>query len=173
VFFIDIAGAARTSRLRVSAVNWVSSQASIPAFAARLTKDPSIASTPVSPIWNLRLGIGGVVVCGALGIFLGVMTKRLPMRGWAALLAMLATGLLFMLLEPSDPDKGTRTWLLFPVLTAMPCISLYSFFAFRRAPDRRMALAGLVGGIIVGIMSLWIIGSSAVLFVLTFTSHSW
>jgi hypothetical protein len=94
------------------------------------------------------------------------------MRGWAALLAVLAAGLLFAFQDPSGPGEDSPVWFMFPVITAMPCASLYSFFAFKRAPDRRMALAGLVGGIILGIMSVLFVGTCAVAFALTFASHT-
>jgi len=112
----------------------------------------------MSPTVEFRYHAAGLFVCTIVGLLLALQTKRLPQRGWAALLAILATFLLFTLPETLGVGRGFRSLTSFIFFTAAPCAVLYSFASFRHAPDRRAALAALVaGGILCAIFIFFLV----------------
>ncbi len=83
------------------------------------------------------------------------------MRGWAGLLAVLLASIMFISIEPTEQDKQARYWLVFLFMAASPCTVLYNIFGFKKAPDRRIALAALVAAIIMGVLFLVFAGACA------------
>lgn len=95
------------------------------------------------------IGIG----CGALGICLGLLTKRAPKQGWIGLAGVALSAVSALGLIGGDED---RLWIGIVFLLIAPCATLYSIFTLKRAPDRKTALAGFVGGMLMGALFLFV-----------------
>ena len=88
------------------------------------------------------------LIAGLFGVVAAFFTDRAPMSGRVAL-ALLIAPFLSVLSVGLDSDSkliGIIAWTVFAF--SVPISLTYSFHARRRAPDRRLALAGLAGAVL-------------------------
>lgn len=90
----------------------------------------------------------------AAGVYLGLLSRRVRAFGWVAfILVLLPVGglcLVSWFAVPLSAEIIISTLNFF----FAPLALFYSIHAYRRAPDRFLALAALVGAIIVGVLSV-------------------
>ncbi len=93
---------------------------------------------------HLALAVSSMIAGTSAACFV----HKLPSRGWAGLVLVLASFSGLTMFEHVGYVLSTLLAMLWGFLT--PIATVYSFRARRRAPDRLVALAAFVGGIIVG-----------------------
>ena len=103
-----------------------------------------MASLPVIPVFGLAAFSAGVAVA--------FFTRRVPMRGWMAVVLLLLASTALGLIASSVP-------MLLTFMIIAPVAIVYSFQARRRAPDRLLALAGFAGAFFVGALLLLVLAS--------------
>jgi hypothetical protein len=104
-----------------------------------------------------------------VGILVGTLVRKVPRRGWVAILLLMFSALLWAFSEPSD-TAYERAWLL-PCFTFTASVAvIYSFRIRRGAPDRKLVTAALVGACIIAIFLIFMLCGAAYTFYLTFST---
>jgi hypothetical protein len=100
----------------------------------------------MNPAEAFRYRVAAFFICSVMASVLGWQTRRLPKRNWAAIVAALCAFAFLVLPEALNLGNEVQKFATFIFLTAAPCAVLYSLFSFKNAPDRQIALAGIVAG---------------------------
>ena len=111
-----------------------------------------------------------LIVSGG-GVGVGLLARRVPARGWAALLITVAGAASYgVALSQSPGENVAPTVLLYGSLTffmfAAPVAFLYARICRRTAPDRRIALVALVLASITGFV--WLLVFCSEVWILAF-----
>lgn len=125
----------------------------------------------MTELQSLQFACGGAACCFAVGLSLGILAKRWPLRAEVALGGLLFCAVLFANIEPAG-DKNARLPLAFAYSFTTPIAILYSWFCFRAKTNRLIGLAALVGAILMALLlAFYVAGCLYVLFA-SFTLNS-
>jgi len=92
-----------------------------------------------------------------VGIVAGIFIRKIPMRGWVAVLLLILSALCWTFSEPNDSAVNERTWLLPCFMFIAPVAIIYSFRARKSAPDRLFARAAFFASFLIAIALLFML----------------
>jgi hypothetical protein len=101
-----------------------------------------------------------------------MLFRKLPSRGWIAILLLLISGTLWVIPETQGWGAPTVSWPM-PFFTfSAPIAVIYSFHIRNRAPDRLSTRVALIGAcIIAALLIAMLSGTAVVLAYVSWVSH--
>jgi hypothetical protein len=94
----------------------------------------------------------------AVGSAASFASRRVPVRGWAAVALLVAAAGAWACIEGGESSRPSSIPMFLTFLLLAPVAIVYSFRARRTAPDRVAAIAAFVGSFLVAAFLLFMIG---------------
>ena len=126
-----------------------------------MAKTEDRAASRSSNMVSLEAGTFIVFAASILGIAGAFFARKVPSRGWIAVLMLLSVTLAFVLIVAGDSSSPSGLFMMLNVCLGSPFAVVYSFRARKHAPDRLAGLAAFVGAFIIGGMFLMALGMAA------------
>jgi hypothetical protein len=96
-----------------------------------------------------------------VGIICACYARKVPSRGWVAVLMLLSVTLASILIDAGNSSSSSHLSMSLIFCLCSPFAVVYSFRSRRHAPDRLAGLAAFVGAFIVGGLFLLMLGTAA------------